>query len=138
MVYLYPTTTIGKIDEKNRVMALEMAQSLGKRAMTGASSQYREVLNSTTDNAFSFVYSAGRDRRVFRTPICDFAQSHLLFEEDAFVKKVADFGKRPFEDVVLEHNRKMLQITLEEGDVFSAWLSAKDAGVEDSDNKNFR
>lgn len=198
-----------------------------------------------TDNSFSFVYSAGRDRRVFRTPICDFAQSHLLFEEDAFVKKlllddhdhpsaiwsatwnssikrwplpsntqlsigdgqavdefahlninalhrfpdvitpgatsikhagvlndkrhvitkdsddciglydvlagrkVADFGKRPFEDVVLEHNRKvfvpswfsvdyksgMLQITLEEGDVFSAWLSAKDAGVEDSDNK---
>ncbi|KAK6061900.1 WD domain, G-beta repeat protein [Cooperia oncophora] len=198
-----------------------------------------------TDNAFSFVYSAGRDRRVFRTPICDFAQSHLLFEEEAFVKKlllddhdhptaiwsatwnsaikrwpvpsntqlsigdgqmeddfahlaisslhrspdivtpgatsikqagvlndkrhvitkdsddciglydvlagrkVADFGKRPFEDVVLEHNRKvfvpswfsvdyksgMLQITLEEGDVFSAWLSAKDAGVEDSDNK---
>ncbi|KAK5985520.1 WD repeat-containing protein 48 [Trichostrongylus colubriformis] len=199
-----------------------------------------------TDNAFSFMYSAGRDRRVFRTPICDFAQSHLLFEEDAFVKKllldnhdhptalwsatwnstikrwplpsdtqlsigdgqmdddfahltinslhrspdivtagatsikqagvlndkrhvitkdsddciglydvlagrkVADFGKRPFEDVVLEHNRKvfvpswfsvdyksgMLQITLEEGDVFSAWLSAKDAGVEDSDNKS--
>nr|CDJ97998.1 WD40 repeat domain containing protein [Haemonchus contortus] len=198
-----------------------------------------------TDNAFSFVYSAGRDRRVFRTPICDFTQSYLLFEEDAFVKKlllddhdrpsaiwsatwnstikrwplpsntqlsigdgqleddfahlsmnalhrspdivtagatsikqagvlndkrhvitkdsddciglydvlagrkVADFGKRPFEDVVLEHNRKvfvpswfsvdyksgMLQITLEEGDVFSAWLSAKDAGVEDSDNK---
>ncbi|VDM52743.1 unnamed protein product [Angiostrongylus costaricensis] len=29
----------------------------------------------------------------------------------------------------------MLQITLEEGDVFSAWLSAKDAGFEDSDNK---
>ncbi|EYC04601.1 hypothetical protein Y032_0087g2107 [Ancylostoma ceylanicum] len=29
----------------------------------------------------------------------------------------------------------MLQITLEEGDVFSAWLSAKDAGVDDSDNK---
>ncbi|KHJ91783.1 WD domain, G-beta repeat protein [Oesophagostomum dentatum] len=198
-----------------------------------------------TDSAFSFVYSAGRDRRVFRTPICDFSQSQLLFEEDAFVKrlllddhdhpsaiwsatwnstvkrwplpsntqlaigdgqmedefghlaisslhrapdvitpgatsikhagilndkrhvitkdsddciglydvlagrKVADFGKRPFEDVVLEHNRKvfvpswfsvdyksgMLQITLEEGDVFSAWLSAKDAGVDDSDNK---
>ncbi|KAK6035491.1 WD domain, G-beta repeat protein [Cooperia oncophora] len=41
-----------------------------------------------TDNAFSFVYSAGRDRRVFRTPICDFAQSHLLFEEEAFVKKM--------------------------------------------------
>ncbi|KIH53821.1 WD domain, G-beta repeat protein [Ancylostoma duodenale] len=69
-----------------------------------------------TDTSFSFMYSAGRDRRVFRTPICDFAQSQLLFEEDAFVKR-------------------MLQITLEEGDVFSAWLSAKDAGVDDSDNK---
>lgn len=32
----------------------------------------------------------------------------------------------------------MLQITLEEGDVFSAWLSAKDAGVDDSDNKSKR
>lgn len=41
-----------------------------------------------TDTAFSFMYSAGRDRRVFRTPICDFAQSQLLFEEDAFVKRV--------------------------------------------------
>ncbi|KAK6035490.1 hypothetical protein COOONC_27004, partial [Cooperia oncophora] len=73
----------------------------------------------------------------------------VLAGRKVMFSQVADFGKRPFEDVVLEHNRKvfvpswfsvdyksgMLQITLEEGDVFSAWLSAKDAGVEDSDNK---
>lgn len=30
----------------------------------------------------------------------------------------------------------MLQVNLDESDVFAAWLSAKDAGFEDSDNKS--
>ncbi|CAB3401737.1 unnamed protein product [Caenorhabditis bovis] len=60
-------------------------------------------------------------------------------------RKVADYGKRPIDEVLKEHFRKvfvpswfsvdfksgMLQITLDELDVFSAWLSAKDAGFED-------
>ena len=33
---------------------------------------------------------------------------------------------------------QMLQITVDESDVFSAWVSAKDAGINDSDNKGER
>ncbi|CAI5445919.1 unnamed protein product [Caenorhabditis angaria] len=62
-------------------------------------------------------------------------------------RKIADYGKRSMEEVAKEHFRKvfvpswfsvdfksgMLQITLDELDVFSAWLSSKDAGFEDPD-----
>ncbi|CAI2347528.1 unnamed protein product [Caenorhabditis sp. 36 PRJEB53466] len=65
-------------------------------------------------------------------------------------KKVKDYGsERSFEDVLAENNKKMfvptwfncdfksgmLQITLEELDVFAAWLSSKDAGFEDNDRE---
>ncbi|VDM81521.1 unnamed protein product [Strongylus vulgaris] len=236
-IYLWDIATLTKLTTTNNTVTtsslMGCKNSIYALAMNDAGTVIISGSTEKTDRAFSFVYSAGRDRRVFRTPICDFAQSQLLFEEDAFVKRlllddhdhpsavwsatwnstikrwplpsntqlsigdgatsikhagvlndkrhvitkdsddciglydvlagrkfrlmdvnannfqVADFGKRPFEDVVLEHNRKvfvpswfsvdyksgMLQITLEEGDVFSAWLSAKDAGVDDSDNK---
>ncbi|PAV88354.1 hypothetical protein WR25_07590 isoform B [Diploscapter pachys] len=199
------------------------------------------------DSSFSFVFSAGRDKRVYRTPICDMTQNQLLFEEDAPIKKIllnendnvgsiwastwnssikrwslpshtqlsigenyiddeysyyaalsipfqrnpdlvvpgaasikqhfilndkrhvvtrdseggvalydilackriADYGHKPFEDIIKDYSRKifvpswftvdvksgMLQVNLDESDVFAAWLSAKDAGFEDSDNK---
>ncbi|VDK80538.1 unnamed protein product [Litomosoides sigmodontis] len=61
-------------------------------------------------------------------------------------RKVRDHGKRPMEEVIKDHFKKvfvpswftvdlksgMLQITLDESDFFSAWVSAKDAGFPDS------
>ncbi|VDK30488.1 unnamed protein product [Gongylonema pulchrum] len=61
-------------------------------------------------------------------------------------KKVSDHGKRPMEEVIKDNFKKvfvpswftvdlksgMLQITLDESDFFSAWVSAKDAGFFDS------
>jgi len=60
-------------------------------------------------------------------------------------QKVANHGKRNMEDVIKENFKKvfvpswfsvdiksgLLQITLDESDVFSAWVSAKDAGFND-------
>lgn len=64
-------------------------------------------------------------------------------------KRIKEFGKRSF-DKVFEENSKtvyvpswftvdsksgMLQITLDELDVFSSWLTTKDAGFDDSDKE---
>ncbi|KAL4002256.1 hypothetical protein ACH3XW_2705 [Acanthocheilonema viteae] len=190
------------------------------------------------DSNFSYVYSGGRDKQVFRTAINDFKTAQLMFVEDAPVqrlqltdsdsrfiwaatwnssikrwpllsdaqisvekndqyeemvpcvhepdiiipgaasirqhvvlndkrhivtkdtddnvamwdvlkgKKICDHGKRPMEEVIKDHFKKvfvpswftvdlksgMLQITLDESDFFSAWVSAKDAGFPDSQN----
>ncbi|TKR57587.1 hypothetical protein L596_030269 [Steinernema carpocapsae] len=184
------------------------------------------------DSSFSYVYSGGRDRRVYRTALNDINNSKLMFVEDAPVqklqltdpdyprsiwaatmnstvkrwpirpdveesqqddgayfescqveapdmiipgapsirqhvvlndkrhiitkdaenhvavwdvlqaKKVADHGRRPMEEVIKEYFKKvfvpswfavdlksgLLQITLDESDFFSAWVSAKDSG----------
>ncbi|CAJ0572142.1 unnamed protein product, partial [Mesorhabditis spiculigera] len=64
-------------------------------------------------------------------------------------KKVNEWTDKTMEEVVKEHSRKvfvpswflvdlksgMLQIALDESDVFSAWVSAKDAGISDADQK---
>ncbi|GMS89363.1 hypothetical protein PENTCL1PPCAC_11538 [Pristionchus entomophagus] len=188
------------------------------------------------DSSFSTVFSAGRDRRVYRTSLID-CSSEFLFIEDAPVKKlvlndrfnsthiwsstsnaginrwhlppsslpssslfdsmtpsiespdisipgapsirqhvvlndkrhvvtrdsrgdvalfdvlsaskVHEYGQVAMEDVVKEYFKKvfvpswftvdlksgMLQVTLDESDVFSAWLSAKEAGFEDNETK---
>lgn len=189
------------------------------------------------DSNFSFIYSGGRDKHVFRTAINDFKLSQLMFVEDAPVqrlqltdvdrprsvwvatwnssikrwplpsdtqltvgmdddnydemipfvdepdiiipgapsirqhvvvndkrhivtkdtddnvavwdilrgRKVADHGQRSMEEVIKENFKKvfvpswftvdlksgMLQITLDESDFFSAWVSAKDAGFSE-------
>ncbi|GMR42262.1 hypothetical protein PMAYCL1PPCAC_12457, partial [Pristionchus mayeri] len=63
--------------------------------------------------------------------------------------KVYQYGQVAMEDVVKEYFKKvfvpswftvdlksgMLQVTLDESDVFSAWLSAKEAGFEDNETK---
>uniref|UniRef100_A0A915PFY0 WD repeat-containing protein 48 homolog n=1 Tax=Setaria digitata TaxID=48799 RepID=A0A915PFY0_9BILA len=191
------------------------------------------------DSNFSYVYSGGRDKQVFRTAINDFKTAQLMFIEDAPIqrlqltdpeshfiwaatwnssikrwpllndshvsvemeneqfgemipcihepdvaipgaasirqhvvlndkrhivtkdaddnvavwdvlkgRKVSDHGKKPMEEVIKDHFKKvfvpswftvdlksgMLQITLDESDFFSAWVSAKDAGFPDSQN----
>ncbi|VDN07225.1 unnamed protein product [Thelazia callipaeda] len=195
------------------------------------------------DSNFSYVYSGGRDKKVFRTAVNDFKTAQLMFVEDAPIqcleltnpyqprfiwaatwnsslkrwpltsdarisigvednqcmetdfstvcmirgkkmseraasirqhvvlndkrhivtkdtddnvavwdilrgKKVSDHGKRSMEEVIRDHFKKvfvpswftvdlksgMLQITLDESDFFSAWVSAKDAGLSDSQN----
>ncbi|EFO17030.2 WD repeat-containing protein 48 [Loa loa] len=191
------------------------------------------------DSNFSYVYSGGRDKQVFRTAVNDFKTAELMFIEDAPVqrlqltdsesrfiwaatwnssikrwsllsdaqisfgmksdqcgemvpcihepditipgaasirqhvvlndkrhivtkdtddnvamwdvlkgRKVCDHGKRPMEEVIKDHFKKvfvpswftvdlksgMLQITLDESDFFSAWVSAKDAGFPNSQN----
>ncbi|KAM3723897.1 WD repeat-containing protein [Dirofilaria immitis] len=191
------------------------------------------------DNNFSYIYSGGRDKRVFRTAINDFKTAQLMFIDDAPIqrlqltdpdsrfiwvatwnssikrwplltdvqisvgmkndqygemvpcirepdiaipggasirqhvvlndkrhivtkdtddnvamwdvlkgRKVCDHGKRPMEEVIRDHFKKvfvpswftvdlksgMLQITLDESDFFSAWVSAKDAGFTNSQN----
>lgn len=40
------------------------------------------------DASFSWVFSGGRDRRVFRTPLADTAASECLFMEESPVQKV--------------------------------------------------
>ena len=64
-------------------------------------------------------------------------------------RKVRDYGSRVMEEVVGEHFRKvfvpswftvdyksgMVQITLDESDIFSAWLTAKDASIGDTEKK---
>ncbi|EFO98642.1 hypothetical protein CRE_20354 [Caenorhabditis remanei] len=64
-------------------------------------------------------------------------------------KKVKDYGKRSFDEVFDENSKTifipswfvvdsksgMLQITLDELDVFSSWLSTKDAGFDDNDRE---
>uniref|UniRef100_A0A915AQJ8 WD repeat-containing protein 48 homolog n=1 Tax=Parascaris univalens TaxID=6257 RepID=A0A915AQJ8_PARUN len=186
------------------------------------------------DSSFSYVYSGGRDKQVFRTAINDFKSSQLMFVDDAPIqrlqltdsdrpramwvatwnssikrwplpneaqlsigmeedsyedmvpciyepdiiipgspsirqhvvlndkrhivtkdtddnvavwdvlkgRKVSDHGKRSMEEVIKDNFKKvfvpswftvdlksgMLQITLDESDFFSAWVSAKDAG----------
>uniref|UniRef100_A0A8R1E521 WD_REPEATS_REGION domain-containing protein n=1 Tax=Caenorhabditis japonica TaxID=281687 RepID=A0A8R1E521_CAEJA len=64
-------------------------------------------------------------------------------------KKVKEYGDRPLEEVFNENFKKvfvpswfsvdfksgMLQITLDELDVFASWLSSKDAGFEDNDRE---
>lgn len=64
-------------------------------------------------------------------------------------KKVQDFPGRTFDDVITEYSKTifipswftvdcksgMLQITLDELDVFSSWLSIKDAGFDDTDRE---
>lgn len=193
------------------------------------------------DSNFSFVYSGGRDKQVFRTAVNDFKTSQLMFVEDAPVqrlqltdmdrprsvwvatwnssikrwplpsdsqlsvgsdddnyddmvplvdepdvvipgapsirqhvvlndkrhivtkdtddnvavwdvlkgRKVADHGKRSMEEVIKDNFKKvfvpswftvdlksgMLQITLDESDFFSAWVSAKDAGFSEHSNE---
>ncbi|CAG9534022.1 unnamed protein product [Cercopithifilaria johnstoni] len=191
------------------------------------------------DSNFSYVYSGGRDKQVFRTAINDFKTAQLMFIEDAPIqrlqltdsesrfiwaatwnssikrwpllnnaqipigmksdqygemvpcihepdvtipgaasirqhvvlndkrhivtkdtddnvamwdvlkgRKICDHGKRPMEEVIKDHFKKvfvpswftvdlksgMLQITLDESDFFSAWVSAKDAGFPNSQN----
>lgn len=64
-------------------------------------------------------------------------------------RKIKDYGKRIFEEVVDENSRQvyipswfvvdsksgMLQITLDELDALSSWLSSKDAGFDDNDRE---
>lgn len=64
-------------------------------------------------------------------------------------KKVKDYGKRSFDEIFEENSKTifipswfvvdsksgMLQITLDELDVFSSWLSTKDAGFDDNDRE---
>ncbi|CAI4231498.1 unnamed protein product [Auanema sp. JU1783] len=177
-----------------------------------------------SDAMFNYIYSGGRDKKVYRTNVSDFSQSSLVLEEDAPIKKilienpsnptslwtstwssnikrwnisetnsnindiaydyegrenivpelvipgapsikyhvvlndkrhvvtkdsegcvalydvlggrkVAEYGIFVPSWFTVDFKSGMLQITLDESDVFSAWLSAKDAGVEDSDTK---
>lgn len=214
---------------------------LGQQRCVGTCIVHQEGVWTLQTNAnFSNFYSAGRDKKVYRTQMCDITQSQLLFEEEAPVKKlllndaenpssvwvstwnstikrwaippassfeepdysshngfytpqlkpelvlpgapsikqhavlcdkrhvatkdsegcvalydvlaakkVKEYGRIALEDIVKEFYRKvyvpswfsvdfksgMLQITLDELDVFSAWLTAREAGFEDNDNK---
>lgn len=43
------------------------------------------------DNNFSYVFSGGRDKQVFRTAVNDFKSVQLMFIEDAPIQRVDTF-----------------------------------------------
>ncbi|MFH4977842.1 hypothetical protein AB6A40_004551 [Gnathostoma spinigerum] len=218
--------------------------SIGQQCCISSTKCHSEgVWALQVDSSFSYVYSGGRDKRVYRTAINDFKASQLMFIEDLPIqrlqltdmdrphsvwvatwgscirrwplpnesqllvgmddnfddmlpavtepevvipgassirqhvvlndkrhivtkdtdnkvalwdvlrgRKVSDYGQRPMEEVIKDNFKKvfvpswftvdlksgMLQITLDESDFFSAWVSARDAGFPErlSDNKS--
>uniref|UniRef100_A0A3Q4HDN5 WD repeat-containing protein 48 n=1 Tax=Neolamprologus brichardi TaxID=32507 RepID=A0A3Q4HDN5_NEOBR len=94
------------------------------------------------NEAFTHVYSGGRDKKIYCTDLRNPDIRVLICEEKAPVLKMElDRSADPPPAIWVSTtkssvNKWMLTITLDESDCFAAWVSAKDAGFSNSDGSD--